>query len=374
MDSPNQVVGIDYDSVDYDNIPDVDPVMVEKELPHFRELGLGRGIDCTDQEMWKNKTKLQVRDLDKGFSNAIGLNENGIKHIYEKSVTSRKSQQSKIKLALNVPSSHVQIGMDAHYSQSTENTVTIKGERVRTRTISFKTYFDDLPASSTFSKENGSYVERDDMFENNLAKWLLHYLKILKYAKRIPEEPVIPPDAESPPIDQLEKFIQELMGLGEEIMGEHSEGIAEACRVFVSDLRVTHYVNSIELGALKYSVESIVAEKSAKGVGGNLEAASAASAGGSFDISTETEKRTKEEQLIGSFNDKGVVRRNTSDETVIGFEILPISRLVRVPIVQQVMNVAIDLYITSKTDRIGKFESLYTFIFSRGRVWVVWHY
>ncbi len=32
-----------------------------------------------------------------------------------------------------------------------------------------------------------------------------------------------------------------------------------------------------------------------------------------------------DEQLIGYFDDKGEVRRNTSDETVIGFEILPVS-------------------------------------------------
>ena len=44
-----------------------------------------------------------------------------------------------------------------------------------------------------------------------------------------------------------------------------------------------------------------------KGVGGNLEAASAR---GRFDTSKDTEKRTMDhEQLIGYFDDKGEVRR-----------------------------------------------------------------
>ena len=63
------------------------------------------------------------------------------------------------------------------------------------------------------------------------------------------------------------------------------------------------------------------------------------------------------------------MRWNTSDEAVIGFQIQPINRLMRVAAVQTAMIIAIQLFIQSKTD--DSSENIYSDSVLRGYTGVI---
>ncbi len=333
------------------------PVIEEREIEHFRELGLGRGMNSTDPYMWKNKIPLQVRNIAQDLSNVIGTDETGIQHSYEKTVSSLQSQQSKIKLALFIPSSTVKISLDAHYSQSTNSTVTIKGDKVRTRTVSFQSDFDDLPNEFKAEATTATTpIEKDRTFENNMATWILGYLQTKQKSNSLPSEPHL---------DKLEgdTAIDKLIYLGKQIDNydsEQAKAILLACQMFVFGVGITHYVSSIALGAIKYSAEANTTFKIGEGFGNSVEAASMVTVTEHVDTAQETKIVTKKEQLIGRFDAKtGAVRRDTTDEAVIGFQMQPISKLLRTPLLQLAMRAAIEIYIQQGQDNTSKERSIY---------------
>ncbi len=328
------------------------PIIKPENIQHFQELGLGRGIDSTDKFLWHNKAPLQVRSIADDLTNVIGTNENDILQEYEKTVSSLRSQQAKIKLAVNVPNSHVKIGLDGHYSQSTNSTVKVKGTKVQTRTISFRfNFYDVLTTLGSVRSFECDKKHGFQAFENSVATWLLDYLR-----QRVVTPPI---DSLKGPtaIEKIEEFSSHLGSLD----SDNSRLLGLGCQTFVSDIGMTHYVSSIELGALSYSVDSRKSTKTAKGIGGNLEVAASATASTSVDVSNEIRHHTRRERTIGHFDKakRPMVEWDTSDEAVIGFKIEPISRLVRVGEVQMALNAAIQIYIQSKTDNTCKKQCMH---------------
>ena len=335
------------------------PVMSTSEVKHFQELGLGRGIDSSDPQLWKNKTPMQIRSINEDLSNIIATDESGIVHEYKKVVSPLKTQQAKIQTCLSDPASEIKIGLDAHYSQSSTSTIIVKGTQVKTRTISFRYQFDDLPVDSDmaeielkskmFSKYNSGY----SLLEHNLAVWLLAHLMDGQKHGTIPPKPDIRKIKGKTPLEKLAAYVIGIPG----VTSEAQVALTEACRTFMFEFGITHYVSSIQLGALKYSVECRQTQTTEKGIGGNIGAGSKASVSASTDVTSETFQSTSREQEIGHFNEDGVVRRDTSDEAVIGFQLQPISKLIRLPVVQTSMVAAIRLYLQRKTDDTGKMRS-----------------
>ena len=332
------------------------PVMSVSEVKHFQELGLGRGIDSSDPQLWKNKTPMQIRLVNEDLSNIIATDESGVIQKYKKVVVSLKTQQAKIQTALSDPSSVVKIGLDAHYSQSATSTITIKGTKVQTRTVSFQYEFEDLPIDSNMaeiemqSKTFYKYESGYSKFENNLAAWLLAQFMDGQRHETIPPKPDIRKIKGKTPLEKLAAYVIQIPG----ITSEASVALIEACRTFMFRFGITHYVSSIHLGAVKYSVESRQTLKTDIRIGGNIGAGSKVSTSASTDVLRETSQSTRQENDIGHFNEDGVVRRDTSDEAVIGFELQPISKLLRLPEVQTAMNAAIQMYLNSKTDDTSK--------------------
>ena len=332
------------------------PVMTIEEVKHFQDLGLGRGIDSSDPQLWKNKTPMQIRSVNNDLTNIIGTDESGIIDKYQKVVSSLKTQQAKIQTSLSDPTSDIKIGLDAHYSQSSTSTVSVKGTQVKTRTISFRYQFDDLPVhadlaetsiqTSMFSAIDSGYAT----FENNLATWLIAQVADDQKHGIIPPTPDIRKLKGKTALEKLSAYASQIPGVN----SVEAEALGNACRTFMFEFGVTHYVSSIQLGALKYSVESRQTQTTNKGVGGNVGVGSKASASASTDVTSKTSQSTSQEQEIGHFNKDGVVRRNTSDESVIGFQLQPISNLVRVPRIRLALVTAIELYLQSKTDDTGK--------------------
>ena len=336
------------------------PVTSTSEVKYFQELGLGRGIDTSDPQMWKNKISMQIRLVNDDLSNIIATDESGIIHKYEKVVSSLKTQQAKIQTSLSDPSLNIKIGLDAHYSQSASSTVTIKGTKVLTRTISFQHQFDDLPVDSDmaemylkskmFSQSKSGY----STFEHRLATWLLGELQDSQKHRAVPAEPDIGKLKGKTALEKLATYEKSIQGVD----SPAQVALTEHCRTFVFEFGITHYVSSIQLGAVKYSTESRQTQKTDKGISGNVGVGSEAYASPSTDVVAESSQSSNQENDIGYFNEDGMVRRDTTDESVIGFELQPISNLIRLPEVKTAMITAIELYLLSKTDNTGKNVSL----------------
>ena len=332
------------------------PVTSTSEVKHFQELGLGRGIDSSDLKLWKNKTPMQIRSVNDDLSNIIATDESGIVHKYQKVVSSLKTQQAKIQTSLSDPSIDIKIGLDAHYSQSATSTVIIKGTKVLTRTISFQHQFDDLPVDSDmveiylqtkmFSDKNSGY----STFEHNLATWLLGELQDSQQHRAIPSEPDIRKLKGKTALEKLAAYEKSIPGVD----SKAQVALTEHCRTFMFEFGITHYVSSIQLGALKYSVESRQTQTTDMGIDGTVGVVSGTYATPSTDVVTESSQKTSQENDIGNFDEDGVVKRDTSDEAVVGFELQPISNLIRLPEVKTAMVTAIQLYLQSKTDNTGK--------------------
>jgi len=323
---------------DQDAQKDLMPILTVEETHHMLDLGLGRGINATDPNFWNNKSPWQVRLIKADLSNVIGTDEGGSKQKYEKTVSSLRTQRSKIAVSVREPTSHVKIGLDAHYSQSSNSTVHIKGTKVKTRTISFRSDFDDIPTDVL--KESGS----QNIFEENMSQWVLQMLKAYGH-------PIDLPSHGESSTAILNKFAQSIPS----IESKPAKDIASIIHQFFVEFGITHYVSSIELGALEFSKERSRTNKSSGGVGANIEAASFAKAGASTSLSTEFSSRTKETQTIGHFNSKGGVDRNSSGEAVISFQIQPITKLITISNIRLATVGALETFLQAKTDHTCKF-------------------
>ncbi len=132
--------------------------------------------------------------------------------------------------------------------------------------------------------------------------------------------------------------------------------IANDCDVFVRDLGITHYVSSIELGAISYNAENVSSKQKKVGGGAEVRVDGYASGGLSGIKEKLWFQSQKEERLIGKIKDKRVAE---VDEAVIGFQIQPISSLAPVPFLQPALFKAVKEYIQKKADLTGGLWSIY---------------
>ena len=338
------------------------PVITAKEVQRYHDLGLGRGVNVTDPHMWKNKSHFLIRKVTfkgasysyEGRANVIGTEESGMKQKYEEEVSTVAKQQAKIRLSLDEPSSQVKIGMDAQYSQSTTSTKLISGTKIKTRTISFQVNFNDLPVSTFVdhpdSETSTSEYDEcfDESFESSLYSWIL---------KRVRDRQ----GSEEPQVQTLTQYLHELQILPPESRERRQKELNEIvkdCKMFIKDMGITHYVSSIELGALKYSVYTIRSRHTRLGGGAQIGAAHLAEGGASSLAEKLRFKTSREQREIGKFSDDGTVIRNTTDEAVIGFQIQPIHNLVRSQYIQVALQKAVHSYIEFKADKTGKLHEI----------------
>ena len=244
------------------------PVLTKAEMGRVIDLGLGRGVDATDVKPWANKSSFQVRPV--YFENVVGTEEGGALQSYEREISSVYAQQANLKSSIAVPQSPVTVGVDAELSRSVSNSRRAIGKKVTNRTISFKAELEDIPlsegarpayvrdtneevdvASEAEEAEEGEQV--GDLytyttFEERLSKWILEQVlhdgkdRDVAVAENVKE-------ALKRPLESLNHFLKD---------ADHQKRkrVEQLCRDFVYHFRITHYVNSIVLGAAEYRVFS----------------------------------------------------------------------------------------------------------------------
>lgn len=357
----------------------ISPVVTTEEAVRFQDLGLGRGVDATDSSMWDNKSPIVLKEISTDLANIIGTEEGGEKQYYSEEISSRTSLEMKMHLSIDEPNSQVKIGIDAHHSRTNSSTRTIMGIKIRTRTIAFRTdLFRDLPLRN-FNIDNGteasvlpcemeytdqasseevhsksetrvsSFQNVPNTFERQLCAWILN--RIIARKQQSGDQVELSKIAKltgNNPAAKLATYIQSL-----ELDSAEMQHIAKDCEVFVGELGITHYISSIELGALQYRVYTKRELEREFGSGTKIGFKQLAKVQASFEHEKKRSRETTQRQEIGRIVD-GKVQRKSSDEAVIGFHIQPIHRLVQLSYLQTALQAAVKQYIFSRANRTGK--------------------
>ena len=330
-------------------------VVFKDEIPRYHELGLGRGVDVTNADMWKSKTPYLVRVACEG--NIIGTQECEILERYKKEVSTFENQRQKLWLSLDNPvGSQVKIGMDEQFSRHSSSTKLIEGTKIETRTISFRFHFDDVPLyESTDQAVIGApdcFLHKSDNneFENDLALWFLKRIEDHETKKsssedskaeetllnRASEENKKADVMEKSPIEKLEDMLKGNKEL-------RLKNIKRDCTAFLNHLGITHYVSAIKLGACKYNVVSSRVEETLLGASTTMASGPLLKGGLSGFLEKGFSFKGEESQEIGRINSGEV-----TTEAVIGYEVQPIYKLVRIQFIQMCLRRAIKVYIKSK--------------------------
>ena len=335
-----------------------------KEVKRYHEFGLGRGINVTDPEMWKNKSSMLVREVS---DNIIITNECCRKEAYTKVVSSVEAQQQQIQLSLDDPSSRFKIGMDAQHSQSTSSSKIVSGTKWETQAISFKSDFSDVPLYASLgnvSLEVPSDIDSLDFaFERNFCSWILKRIQLWiakrKPSSNDPKDTMATPSAVRQLADTLKVLISmKISGIEDEecVKKKNIECISlllrNSCKEFLTNLGVTHYVSAIKLGAMKY--RAVTVDSNRKTFGGKAEVGISSTAKGTVSerVMRGLFRKEEHERHIGKLGDDDTVE----EEAVIAFQIQPIDTLVRVQFIQVALRQAIKEYVQSKTDMCRKFN------------------
>ena len=313
----------------------IDPKL--KDNVRMEDLGLGRGVDATKPYPWQNKSSYQVRTITTDCANIIGTEESGQRRYYEGEVNSVLTQQLNTKLTIKEPSNSLAIGIDAEGSRSFTDTRKAVGEKVMTRTVSFRTNFDE-----------------QDTLEKDLSKFVLKRLQTKeKWDKkregglRLEGEP-----DDDNALQYLREFIDKLDKESDELWL-----VLQYCYDFIEYLGITHYVHTIKLGAATYRVltteEYYLKFDLQSGFEVNKVAkAELRASGGHTKKNTHTSTKVN---TIGTIKDSDhTVKWVSPDEAVLEVELKPLHSLIRTRSLQLAMKWALERYIKRRESRRGE--------------------
>ena len=345
------------------------------EAQWFTNLGLGRGVDATKANPWAEKSSLQVQSISKSLDNIMTTDEGGTHNYYEREISSISSRQAELKLSVEDPNTSIHVGMDTLYSNSVSKSQRSVGEQVINRTISFVNDFDALPLLCIDDKvlerrirylrikpdltlaqpdETASTVIKTDVvnsFEEKLSEWLLDRIRGRKDNTSTSERG----DHTAIEIDSSATRLANYLKIN--TGQQHFQEVVGDCRLFLEATGVTHYVHSIQLGAMKFRVLKSSENKRKVGIKGNLGAKSVAKSSLGFTTAFRRKSLSMSVKEIGKMTN-GTVNRGTGDEAVIGFKLMPIQRLVRSYQLNKALKKALRDYIVERAVKSSKYAAI----------------
>ena len=379
-----------------------------EEAERFARWGLGRGVDITNSSPWLDKTSFQVRNVNP--KELIETDHGGLLNAFSEEVRSKTSLNNEIKSGIKAPNTPFTVRMDAEYARSALSNKYVVGTKIKKRTIAFRVDFVDVPQSRVKNVEEAreeiiaasalsdtepislpipspsitdeseemcclqvgrptqaspsssfllgeiaregsttsmhqigrvtsqlssamEVVHFDDegVFEERLCKWLKNCLQHHGYTMR-PEE-------------HLRDSVHTKCSERDNDFLTHLERHLDH---FVETFGITHYVNSIELGAMCYNEVSGkdfvqhagLVSKSAVDTAlyGGVEAST------SFKIAKSTSKESTHRKIIGKMDQEEV-----TEEAVIGCQFTPISSLIKMPFLKHALRESTAKYTKAKS-------------------------
>ena len=178
-------------------------------------------------------------------------------------------------------------------------------------------------------------------FEDRLCEWLYHRIAVRRYQADGQKIDFI--DTESP-TEQLAKLLHTKAVQGAE------EVVKECCKEFIQCLRITHYVSNIKLGAAQYCVmgDGEYRKKMATVGAFGLDKLVA-----SVTPSPKASRKSSNMRKIGFISASGRVECNSQHEAVLSITVLPITRLVRLPVVKTALQSAMKSYMETTSNPEG---------------------
>ena len=332
---------------------------ITEDVGYFVDLGLGRGVNATDEKPWLNRRTFQVRHVTK--SNIIGTEEGDLLKGFVNEVESTQLLQANLRAS--VPASEVvKIGIDSELSRKISESQKSVGEKIITRTISFAANVDDDDCDDVTESQSESKKGHEESsthsFESLLVRWIdKKKQEADKYDDDGMSYEIFYPGYEQEKDDTLTE-----------------KEIVDYCSEFISEYSITHYVHSLELGASYYFT---VSEKKFETKVKSKISATGQGAGAA--ITTEgglNKKKLQQEVTVigrmtplskdmkevagGSASQDWTVVRGTTDEAVVGVKLKPISSLVQKNLkLREVLQHAVQKYIDDHQKVKCKFLSTY---------------
>ena len=312
------------------------PVVLKEEVPWLTDMGLGRGVDNTKHDPWKDKSSVQVRPISPTLDNIIGTDDGGIRKYFEREVLSTRSRQMEQNLSIVGPNCLIQMSVDSLCTQSVSKSHTSVGEEITTRTISFKHDLYDSPSAPSAQKTS-------TCFEMRLSRWLLGRICTRAATMKGLAHDY---DRSSVCIETLCKYLRENPS-------DHCR-VVQDCLKFIKLYGITHYVYSIQLGANRFRV--LTSSEYKKKVSKIAKAGAANIAKSSLGTTSSWWHRSSSMnvQEIGNIHN-GHVSRGAGGEAVIGFKLLPIHTLVASRLIHEVFMKGLQLYVTERTTETSKY-------------------
>ena len=263
-------------------------VIKAEEIGTYSDYGLGLGVDATDPRPWTNKKSFRARHVT--FENVLGIKD-GILQGFNSEVTSLQQFQSN--LVASVPTNELlSVGIDVEGARGYSIHKRSIGNKIISRTIMFKSKFEDICCGRIDSDDGGLEEERQP-FEDRLTRF------IKKHANK-----------------------QSMESLS-------SEDLLGYCCKFVEDKSVTHYVHGIELGACHYRTMSEQEYNTKLGAKTELELDKIAEIALKNNFTFGRHKFQSKITKIGQIKNEGHDgNERVKEETVVGVKLMPISSLV----------------------------------------------
>ena len=139
-----------------------------------------------------------------------------------------------------------------------------------------------------------------------------------------------------------------------EIIMGHQGDVINACKMFLREFRVTHYVHTIELGAAEYYVLSRTEYEQRVEGGGNIGIEHLSRISSRLRRTFRRQNTLTAQQRIGRIGRDNIVERN--GEAVIAIKILPLSTLVTEPTFQVAVKASILEYVEEKKTKRSKWQ------------------
>ena len=344
-------------------------VIKRHEVQWFLDLGLGRGVDASRKHPWENKSSFQVRPV--LYNDLIGTEHGGSLQKYEQKVTSVRSQEGKIKTSVAIPHSPVKIGLDAEGCRGATNNRRIEGSKVATRTVSFALKFEDrtvddgaegqqcvslsssgedetdgpAPARPPLARQTptspmnlyGPFTSlsmSDASFEKKLSKWIINRIA-----------------ATDPSVSIASASVSSVTVTLKSYIGGKFDVLVKHCKNFIRIFGVTHFVTSLYLGAVEYSVytEAEFMKKFGGGAAVNTPQVDGVSLSGQMSHTTRT--NISHRQTIGKIVDGMVKRGADGTESVVGVKLLPVTCLLQeYKLLHNAMKKALEEYFRDKSE------------------------
>ena len=352
-------------------------------VQRFSDLGLGRGVDASNNKPWLQKSSFQVRNVT--FDSIVGTEEGGAVEAYESVVMSVQTLQLSLKASISAPSNAgpVKIGMDSEHSRTTSTTRRVVGRRVQNRTIAFKESFDDVsyavshkphtphhhpeaphtPPPTDTTEDNTSAqhfasgsVRRLYTFDERLCEWVLENLHN-DHSNVCGEQYIRLMKSGVSPSHVFEDWYRSESATRRD--SQLIKALRHYCESFVSSFHITHYVSAIQLGAVEFQVMSEQEYYRSVTQSGSLGYSDIATGTAKGGYSRKKSSKSTHVKCIGAIQgDTGKyhfsVARGTYGEAVIEAEFKPVTTLIRNKHLRSTLQRAVTGYIEGKADTSGE--------------------